>query len=121
MGRASPAPSACRWVSTSGWAATATCGSVGRASSPGTRTAPGPDRQGVADRAAHRAPDRRSRPMTSVAQGAGRVDVPGSGPVRGYLDQVDVVRLLTFGSVIMVHSIASLTAVNDPAARGVLM
>jgi peptidoglycan/LPS O-acetylase OafA/YrhL len=59
--------------------------------------------------------------MTSLAQGAGRVDLRGTGPVRGYLDQVDVVRLLTFGSVIMVHSIASLTPPNDPAARGVLM
>jgi peptidoglycan/LPS O-acetylase OafA/YrhL len=59
--------------------------------------------------------------MTSLTQGAERVDVRGTGPVRGYLDQVDVVRLLTFGSVIMVHSIASLTPPDDATARGVLM
>jgi len=40
---------------------------------------------------------------------------------RGYLHQVDIVRLLTFGSVIAVHSIASTTAPNDGTARGVLM
>ena len=32
---------------------------------------------------------------------------------RGYLHQVDIVRLLTFGSVIMVHTLASTTAPND--------
>jgi peptidoglycan/LPS O-acetylase OafA/YrhL len=59
--------------------------------------------------------------MTSLTQGAERVDVRFTGPVRGYLDQVDVVRLLTFGSVIMVHSIAATTAGEDAAARGSLM
>jgi peptidoglycan/LPS O-acetylase OafA/YrhL len=51
-------------------------------------------------------------------------DVRAPGPVqltRGYLHQVDVVRLLTFGSVIMVHTMASTTAPNDAVARGVLM
>jgi peptidoglycan/LPS O-acetylase OafA/YrhL len=40
---------------------------------------------------------------------------------RGYLHQVDIVRLLTFGSVIMVHTMASTTAPNSGIARGVLM
>ncbi len=40
---------------------------------------------------------------------------------RGYLHQVDIVRLLTFGSVIMVHTMASTTAPDDAVARGVLM
>jgi peptidoglycan/LPS O-acetylase OafA/YrhL len=40
---------------------------------------------------------------------------------RGYLHQVDVVRLLTFGSVIVVHIIAALTAPESLSARGVLM
>ena len=47
-----------------------------------------------------------------------------AGPLeltRGYLHQVDVVRLLTFGSVIAVHSVASTTPPDDGAARGVLM
>ena len=44
-----------------------------------------------------------------------------TGPTRGYLDQVDVVRLLTFGSVIMVHAIAALTPPQGPTARGTLM
>jgi peptidoglycan/LPS O-acetylase OafA/YrhL len=50
------------------------------------------------------------------ARVAGRVDL-----TRGYLHQVDVVRLLTFGSVIMVHTMASTTATNGGVARGVLM
>jgi peptidoglycan/LPS O-acetylase OafA/YrhL len=39
----------------------------------------------------------------------------------GYLHQVDVVRLLTFGSVIAVHVIASTTGAQDATARGTLM
>jgi peptidoglycan/LPS O-acetylase OafA/YrhL len=57
--------------------------------------------------------------VTATARGtriAGAADL-----TRGYLHQVDVVRLLTFGSVIAVHSIASTTAPNDGTARGVLM
>ena len=57
--------------------------------------------------------------MTATAR-----DVRVRRPVdltRGYLHQVDIVRLLTFGSVIMVHTMASTTAPNDVVARGVLM
>jgi peptidoglycan/LPS O-acetylase OafA/YrhL len=57
--------------------------------------------------------------MTATAR-----DARPAGPVdltRGYLHQVDVVRLLTFGSVIMVHTMASTTAPNDGTARAVLM
>ena len=39
----------------------------------------------------------------------------------GYLHQVDVVRLLTFGSVILVHVVSSTTTEHDATARGVLM
>jgi peptidoglycan/LPS O-acetylase OafA/YrhL len=42
-------------------------------------------------------------------------------PDRGYLHQVDVVRLLTFGSVIAVHVIAATTPGDSVPARGVLM
>ena len=56
--------------------------------------------------------------MTATARSAvaGRPEL-----TRGYLHQVDVVRLLTFGSVIMVHTMASTTAPNGGVARGVLM
>ncbi len=57
--------------------------------------------------------------MTATAPGA-RMAAPAE-LTRGYLHQVDVVRLLTFGSVIMVHTMASTTAPNDAVARGVLM
>jgi peptidoglycan/LPS O-acetylase OafA/YrhL len=40
---------------------------------------------------------------------------------RGYLHQVDVVRLLTFGSVIAVHVIAATTVLQSPWGRGWLM
>jgi peptidoglycan/LPS O-acetylase OafA/YrhL len=61
--------------------------------------------------------------VTSVAASRRQRDdgVRRTGPTRGYLDQVDVVRLLTFGSVILVHTIASLTPQDDATARGTLM
>jgi peptidoglycan/LPS O-acetylase OafA/YrhL len=58
---------------------------------------------------------------TDQGDAGNRVEPDRTGPVRGYLDQIDIVRLLTFGSVIAVHVIAEITAQDDRTARGTLM